>query len=241
MVLTALFTETTIQASSVLSSLQSGASSSYLTLIACIWSVGPETAQVLQAGLKESLQKLKFMQTIWTSLFGFDGCRITRCGYTGEDGVEVGLAVVNWSKYVWSDFDFVEQISCLTKDALPLTETLLKSSCGHVLMAGLGARDSLRLEAGLCLYGNDIDENTTPVEAGLTWTIGTSKLQFTCMLAQFPLLDVTGCILAILTGSSFLDFIFQHLCLMRQNSHPFIVAAAICVKRCLARLAKFRP
>lgn len=40
-----------------------------------------------------------------------------------------------------------------------------------VEMAGLGARDSLRLEAGLCLYGNDIDETTTPVEAGLTWTI----------------------------------------------------------------------
>lgn len=39
-------------------------------------------------------------------------------------------------------------------------------------MAGLGARDSLRLEAGLCLYGNDIDETTTPVEAGLAWTIG---------------------------------------------------------------------
>lgn len=51
-----------------------------------------------------------------------------------------------------------------------LTEKLLTHS--EVKLAGLGARDSLRLEAGLCLYGNDIDENTTPVEATLVWTIG---------------------------------------------------------------------
>lgn len=51
-----------------------------------------------------------------------------------------------------------------------LTERLLLDS--EVRLAGLGARDSLRLEAGLCLYGNDIDENTTPVEGSLVWTIG---------------------------------------------------------------------
>ena len=49
---------------------------------------------------------------------------------------------------------------------------LLSSKIGNVQLSGLGARDSLRLEAGLCLYGNDIDEDTTPIEAGLTWTIG---------------------------------------------------------------------
>ena len=49
---------------------------------------------------------------------------------------------------------------------------LLESKSGEAKMAGLGARDSLRLEAGLCLYGNDIDEVTTPIEAGLAWTIG---------------------------------------------------------------------
>lgn len=51
-----------------------------------------------------------------------------------------------------------------------LTEKLLAN--GEVKLAGLGSRDSLRLEAGLCLYGNDIDETTTPVEATLVWTIG---------------------------------------------------------------------
>ena len=53
-----------------------------------------------------------------------------------------------------------------------VTEILLSSNAGSVQLSGLGARDSLRLEAGLCLYGNDIDEDTTPIEAGLTWTIG---------------------------------------------------------------------
>ncbi len=54
-----------------------------------------------------------------------------------------------------------------------MAEALLASRDAVVRPAGLGARDSLRLEAGLCLYGNDIDEGTTPIEAGLAWTIGT--------------------------------------------------------------------
>ncbi len=52
-----------------------------------------------------------------------------------------------------------------------MTEALLHSKLDDVRLAGLGARDSLRLEAGLCLYGNDIDETITPIEAGLAWTI----------------------------------------------------------------------
>lgn len=64
----------------------------------------------------------------------------------------------------------MSQISVPQSRVVELTEKLLTNS--EVKLAGLGARDSLRLEAGLCLYGNDIDENTTPVEATLVWTIG---------------------------------------------------------------------
>lgn len=71
----------------------------------------------------------------------------------------------------------VSQISVPQSRVVELTEKLLASS--EVKLAGLGARDSLRLEAGLCLYGNDIDETTTPVEATLVWTIGQ---MFTCIL-----------------------------------------------------------
>ena len=71
--------------------------------------------------------------------------------YTGEDGFELSITEGKITE---------------------VTETLLSSTAGSVELSGLGARDSLRLEAGLCLYGNDIDEDTTPIEAGLTWTIG---------------------------------------------------------------------
>ena len=68
------------------------------------------------------------------------------------------------------------QISIPPSQTVDVTRLLAKSP---VQLAGLGARDSLRLEAGLCLYGNDIDENTSPVEAGLTWLIGACSLPFT--------------------------------------------------------------
>jgi len=76
----------------------------------------------------------------------------SRCGYTGEDGFEL---------FVPGD------------DAVTVWKTLTAES--EVRLAALGARDSLRLEAGLCLYGNELDENTSPVEAGLTWTIGQAR------------------------------------------------------------------
>ncbi|XP_054834106.1 aminomethyltransferase, mitochondrial isoform X2 [Eublepharis macularius] len=110
---------------------------------------GPAMARVLQAGVSDSLAKLPFMSSAVMGVFGVQGCRVTRCGYTGEDGVEISVPASR---------------------AVELAELLLKDQT--VWLAGLAARDSLRLEAGLCLYGNDIDESTTPVEASLIWTLG---------------------------------------------------------------------
>ncbi|NXF12917.1 GCST protein, partial [Smithornis capensis] len=110
---------------------------------------GPSMARVLQEGLSDDLAKLSFMNSITTTVFGVPGCQVTRCGYTGEDGVEISVPAGR---------------------AVELAERLL--GVPDVWLAGLAARDSLRLEAGLCLYGNDIDETTTPAEAGLMWTLG---------------------------------------------------------------------
>lgn len=73
------------------------------------------------------------------------------------------------------------QISVPQSRVVELTDKLLAN--GEVKLVGLGARDSLRLEAGLCLYGNDIDETTTPVEATLVWTIGIYR--FSCSFFIF--------------------------------------------------------
>jgi aminomethyltransferase len=108
---------------------------------------GPEAAAVM-ARLSPEAAALPFMGVIATRLAGID-CLISRSGYTGEDGFEISVPAAQ---------------------AESLADTLI----GHQEVApiGLGARDSLRLEAGLCLYGNDIDELTSPIEAGLTWVIG---------------------------------------------------------------------
>src|SRR6516162_9137255 len=75
-------------------------------------------------------------------------CLVTRSGYTGEDGFEISLPA---------------------KDALAVAEVLLAEP--EVRPIGLGARDSLRLEAGLCLYGHELDETADPIEAALSWSI----------------------------------------------------------------------
>ena len=89
------------------------------------------------------------MSGTMATVAGIKNCRVTRCGYTGEDGFEIAVD---------------------PKNALALAQSLLKFS--EVKPSGLGARDSLRLEAGLCLYGNDLNETINPAEAGLIWTIG---------------------------------------------------------------------
>lgn len=96
--------------------------------------------------------KMNFMTGTVATVAGIPNCRVTRCGYTGEDGFEIS---VDYAK------------------AVALAEALLDQP--EVQVSGLGARDSLRLEAGLCLYGNDLDEGVNPVEAALTWTIGGPK------------------------------------------------------------------
>jgi aminomethyltransferase len=108
---------------------------------------GPAAATVL-ARLAPDAAALPFMGVGSFALAGID-CLISRSGYTGEDGFEISVPA-----------DAAEA----------LADRLLQNA--EVVPIGLGARDSLRLEAGLCLYGNDIDELTSPVEAGLTWTIG---------------------------------------------------------------------
>ena len=108
---------------------------------------GPEAAPIM-ATLCPGAAALPFMGVAETAIDGIPAW-ISRSGYTGEDGFE---------------------ISVHADDAERLARLLLAQP--GVLPAGLGARDSLRLEAGLCLYGSDIDELTTPVEANLAWTIG---------------------------------------------------------------------
>jgi aminomethyltransferase len=108
---------------------------------------GPLAAEVL-ARLCPEVPALPFMGVTEARVAEFD-CTISRSGYTGEDGFEISVPA-----------DAAERLAQI------LTEQ------PEVEPAGLGARDSLRLEAGLCLYGNDLDELTTPVEAGLTWVVG---------------------------------------------------------------------
>lgn len=107
---------------------------------------GPASAAVL-ARFARGIAEMPFMSAAEVTLDGRP-CLVTRSGYTGEDGFEISLAAA---------------------DAAALAERLLAEP--EVMPVGLGARDSLRLEAGLCLYGHDIDATTTPVEADLAWTI----------------------------------------------------------------------
>ena len=108
---------------------------------------GPQAIAAI-ATLAPGIAALPFMGVGTFDIAGTEAL-VSRSGYTGEDGVEISVPA----------------------DAAEAFARALLALPG-VAPAGLGARDSLRLEAGLCLYGNDIDETTSPVEANLTWTIG---------------------------------------------------------------------
>ena len=108
---------------------------------------GPRSPDVL-GRFAAAAAPMKFMSLSDAELGGVK-CLISRSGYTGEDGFE---------------------ISAPAEAAADVARLLLAEE--EVEAAGLGARDSLRLEAGLCLYGHDIDAATSPVEAGLSWSIG---------------------------------------------------------------------
>jgi len=111
---------------------------------------GPQASAVM-ASLAPAVNELVFMTGGHFQIADAD-CFVTRSGYTGEDGFEISVPA---------------------EQAASLARTLLAFE--SVAPIGLGARDSLRLEAGLCLYGNDIDTSTTPIEASLLWAITKSR------------------------------------------------------------------
>jgi aminomethyltransferase len=113
---------------------------------------GPQAAQVLARHCADTAE-MPFMTALSTRFDGID-CHVSRSGYTGEDGYEISVKA-------------------------PRVRAIAERLLGHgeVKLIGLGARDSLRLEAGLCLYGHDIDTTTSPVEAGLAWSIQKRRRQ----------------------------------------------------------------
>lgn len=126
---------------------------------------GPKACEAL-AQLAPAAETLGFMQGTQTTLDGND-CFISRSGYTGEDGFEISVA---------------------NQAVTDVAELLLANSA--VKWIGLGARDSLRLESGLCLYGHDMSEQTTVVEAGLDWSISRRRRSDGEKAGGFPGADI---------------------------------------------------
>ena len=126
---------------------------------------GPGAESAL-APLASIVSSMRFMDARETSIMGAR-CIVTRSGYTGEDGFEISIP---------------------SSSAREIVETLLAQP--NVAPIGLGARDSLRLEAGLCLYGADLDEATTPVESSLSWAIQKVRRRGGSRAGGFPGADV---------------------------------------------------
>ena len=127
---------------------------------------GPQAESVL-AALAPEIRAMRFMDVRSLSLLS-QSCVVSRSGYTGEDGFEIGMR---------------------GEAAEALWDKLLRDPA--VIPVGLGARDSLRLEAGLCLYGADLDESTTLVEAALEWTLPAVRRAGGARAGGFPGAEVT--------------------------------------------------
>ncbi len=118
---------------------------------------GPEAQSILQPLTQVDLSAIKYYHCL-PGMVDSISCIISRTGYTGEDGFE---------------------LYCASADAPKLWQDLLAAGKAHGLLpAGLGARDTLRLEASYCLYGHELDEQTNPLEAGLGWTVKLNKDEF---------------------------------------------------------------
>jgi aminomethyltransferase len=126
---------------------------------------GPKAFSVLEKFCPEA-PAMRFMDAGLHTVDGID-CFVSRSGYTGEDGFEISVPA---------------------EHAEALARTLLESS--DVLPIGLGARDSLRLEAGLCLYGHDINTTITPIEGALEWSIQKSRRHGGARAGGFPGADI---------------------------------------------------
>ncbi|MEO8193956.1 MAG: glycine cleavage system aminomethyltransferase GcvT [Gemmatimonadales bacterium] len=116
---------------------------------------GPDAAEILQRHTDADLSAVKYYHFTFGTVAGIDRVLIARTGYTGEDGFELYFP---------------------NEHAVDVWHAITES--GEVMPAGLGARDTLRLEMGMALYGNDIDDTVTPLEANLRWLVKLKKGDF---------------------------------------------------------------
>jgi len=126
---------------------------------------GPQAAQAL-GRIQPALLSMVFMDTQLIDIDGVE-CYVSRSGYTGEDGYEISIPAADTER---------------------LTKLFLEQP--EIEAIGLGARDSLRLESGLCLYGHDIDTTTTPLEASLIWAISKNRRADGDRAGNFPGADI---------------------------------------------------
>src|SRR5687768_10175127 len=116
---------------------------------------GPDAARILQQHTPTDLSRIKYYEFTNDTVAGVEKVYISRTGYTGEDGFELYFPGEH-AETIWNAL----------------------TASGEVTPAGLGARDSLRLEMGMALYGNDLDDSTTPLEASLGWLVKMNKGDF---------------------------------------------------------------